>query len=127
MFLCGSTQNLSEYQKDTGDTSSHKNDIMQYAQEDGTYLSQQIDLISPNVVVCDTVTIEAYKKIYPNDKITQVGEWDYYHNDRLVILREARKLYSTSCEIDSFVVIRILKNVNLVGFHDFCICSIFDV
>ncbi len=71
--------------KTLGNSTSNGGDIMQYAKKDSSYLSQQIDLICPNVVVCDKVTINAYKKIYLNDSITQVGEWEHYHKDRLIV------------------------------------------
>lgn len=70
---------------------SQSNDIQKYANNDKDFLSKQIDMIKPNVVVCcGDLQINRYRDIYnlwkPNaELLKQLADRLYTHNGRIVI------------------------------------------
>ncbi len=77
--------------KSKGASMSYEEDIIAYAMHDKDRLSKQIDLINPHLVLCNYTFYWSYKRIYPEDTITNYNESEYVyiHNrngvDRIVI------------------------------------------
>ncbi len=77
-----------------GKSKSDNGDIVNYAKRDKTFLKEQIDLISPNVIICGG-TFHAFRNaVYDNieDKNQLHYAWNttsessaWTHNNRLVI------------------------------------------
>ena len=71
--------------KELGESSSKAKHIQNKAIEDQVFLTKQIDLINPDIVVCAN-TFWAYHPIYNgNETIDRVSELIHTHNNRIII------------------------------------------
>lgn len=58
-------------------------EIIKYAKEDKDLLTEQIDLISPNIILCSKVTFSAYKTLY--HELDKLNDNCFKHGNRLII------------------------------------------
>ncbi|WP_143525186.1 hypothetical protein [Labilibacter marinus] len=65
-------------------TKSNDGEIFSFAIEDKELLIEQIELINPNIVLCNHITFRSYCHLY-GDEIEKLNEVCYKHNDRLIL------------------------------------------
>ncbi len=71
--------------KELGESTTNQKQLQDRAIQDSDYLTKQIDIIDPDVVLCAR-TFWCYHTIYEENKtIEKISENLYYHKDRLVI------------------------------------------
>jgi hypothetical protein len=73
------------FKKKLGESTSDSGLIARIASENRKALSTQIDTIKPTVVYCCRTNFNAYQAIYPDDKIENLAQDIYTHNQRFII------------------------------------------
>lgn len=65
-------------------TKTNDGEILQYALNDKSLLTEQINLINPDVVFCNPITFKAYSAMYKNE-IEELNEICFKHDARLIL------------------------------------------
>ena len=71
--------------KSIGKSTSDDKEIQKFAKEDKDFLTREIDIINPNIVICGK-TFRSYRCIYnENEKIVKITDKIYKHKNRIII------------------------------------------
>ncbi|MCW3805739.1 hypothetical protein [Plebeiibacterium marinum] len=65
-------------------TKTSDSEILEYANRDKQLLVSQIELINPDIVFCNSVTLKVYLIMY-GDQLTKLNDICYKHNNRLIL------------------------------------------